>query len=111
MLRADGKSDRAGRDVLLRQFFVVELSVRGRRRVNDEALDVRDIRQQGEDLEIIAELLRRLAAALDLDGEDRCAAVWEIALIQRMIRMIRQVMQSPEGAALAQRISKEAQKS
>ena len=89
MLRADREADGAGRDVLLRQFLVVQLTMRGRRWMNDEALDVRNIRQQGEDLEIIAELLRRLAAALDLDGKDRCAAVREIALIKRMIRMIR----------------------
>ena len=31
--------------------------------------------------------------------------------MDEMIRMIRQIMQSPEGAALARRISKEAQKS
>ena len=89
MLRADREADRAGRDVLLRQFLVVQLTVRGRRRMNDKTLDVRNIRQKGEDLEIIAELLRRLAAALDLDGKDRCAAVREITLIQCMIRMIR----------------------
>lgn len=90
MLAADGKPDRARGDVLLGEFLVIELTVRRRGRMDDEALHIRDVGKEGEDLQIVAELLRSLAPSLNLDGEDRRAAIGEIALIQRVVRMIRQ---------------------
>ena len=90
MLTANGKPDRARRNILLCQFLIRQLTVRRRRRMNHQALHIRYICQQREQLQIITELLRRLAPTLDLDREDRRAAIGEIALIQRMIRMIRQ---------------------
>ena len=45
MLAANGQSNGAGRDILLGKLLVGQLAVRGRRRVNDQALDVRDVGQ------------------------------------------------------------------
>ena len=59
-------------------------------RVNDQTLDVRHVGQQGENFQIVNELVSFLHAALDLKGEDGRAAVGEILLIQGVIRMVRQ---------------------
>ena len=56
--------------------------------MDHEALDVRDVREQGEDLQIVDKLPRFLSAALDFEGEDGCAAVLEISLIQLMVGVI-----------------------
>ena len=58
--------------------------------MNDQTLDVRNIGQQGENFQIVNELMGFLHAALDLKGEDGCAAVGEILLIQGVIRVVGQ---------------------
>ena len=90
MLAADRQTDGAGRDILLGKLLVVQLTMRGRSGVDDETLHIRHIRKQREHLQAVAEFLRRLPAALHLDGEDGRAAVRKITLIERMIRMIDQ---------------------
>ena len=64
--------------------------MRRRGRVDDEALDVRDVGQQGEDLQVVDEAVRLGLAARDLKGEDGAAAVREVLLIQRVVRVARQ---------------------
>ena len=58
--------------------------------MDDQALDVGNVGQQGEDFQIVDELECFLAAALDIKGEDGSAAVGEILLIQGVIRVIGQ---------------------
>ena len=58
--------------------------------MDDKALHVRYVGQQREDLQVINEGKGLLAAALDVKGKDRCAAVGEILLVQSVIRVIRQ---------------------
>ena len=90
VLGADGEADRVLVDPLLGQLLVRELGVRRRGRVDDEGFDVRDIRKQREDLERIDEGVGFLLPALDVEREDGRAAVREIALIEGVIRVIRQ---------------------
>ena len=59
-------------------------------RVDDQALHVRHIGQQREDLQRVNESMGLLHAALDIEGEDGGAAVGEVLLKQRVIRMIGQ---------------------
>ena len=58
--------------------------------MDDEGLHVGDVGEEAEDLEMVDEFLRRLSAALDLEREDGDAAVGEIFLVERVIRMIRE---------------------
>ena len=59
-------------------------------RVDYKALDIGDIGQQREDLQMIDELEGLLLAALNVEGEDRCAAVGEVLLIQGVVGVIGQ---------------------
>ena len=65
MLRADGQADGVRPDALIEQLLRRELGVRRRGRVDDEALDVRDVGQQGEDLQMVDEAVRLGLAARD----------------------------------------------
>ena len=89
MLRADGQANRRRRDARCGELLLVHLGVRRRSRMDDERLDVRDIGQQAEDLQVVDELLGRLSAALDLERENRDAAIREVLLVELMIRMVR----------------------
>ena len=90
MLGADGQADGVLVDLLLGQFGVVQLAVGGGSRVDDQALHVGHVGQQGEDLQVVDELEGFLAAALDIKGKDGGAAVGEILLIQRVVGVIGQ---------------------
>ena len=90
VFRADGQANRVLRNALIRQLFVRQLGMRRRCRVNDKALHVRDVRQQRENFQAVDELVRFLLPALDVEGEDGRAAVREIFLVQRMVRVFRQ---------------------
>ena len=57
--------------------------------MDDQRLHICHICQQGEQFQIVDELLRGLCVALDLKGEDRAAAVREVFLIQFLLRRIR----------------------
>ena len=59
-------------------------------RVDYKALDIGDIGQQREDLQMIDELEGLLLAALNVEGEDRRAAVGEILLIQGVVGVVGQ---------------------
>ncbi len=70
MLRADGKPDGVGLDALVQQLFRAELRVGGGGRVNDQALHIGHIGQQGEDIQIVDKPLSLLLSALDLKGKN-----------------------------------------
>ena len=90
VLGADGQADGVLVDLLLGQLRVGQLAVGGGGRVDDEALDVRHVCQQGEDLQVVDELEGFLTAALNVEGEDGSAAVGEVLLIQGVVGVIRQ---------------------
>lgn len=82
MLRADGKAHGGWRDVLLRQLFRTHLRVGGGVRMDDKALHIRHIRQQGENLQGIDELPRFLLASIYLEGEDAARPFREILPVE-----------------------------
>ena len=55
MLRADGEADGALLDILLRQFLRGQLRMGGGVGVDDQALYIRHVGQQGEELQIVNE--------------------------------------------------------
>ena len=67
-----------------------ELGVSRGRRVDDERLHIRDVGQQGEDLQRVDEREGLLLPAPDVEGEDAAAAVGEILLIEGVVRVVRQ---------------------
>ena len=90
VLCADGQADGVGLDALIQQLLCGQLGMGGGGGMDHQALDVRHVGQQGEDLQIIDELMGLLLAALDLEGEDGSAAVGEVLLVQGVVGMIRQ---------------------
>ena len=66
VLRADGQANRVLRNALIRQLCVRQLGMRRRRRVNDKALHVRDVRQQRENFQAVDKLVRFLLLPLML---------------------------------------------
>ena len=90
MLGADGQTNGVGMDIRGLQFLRAQLRVRRGGRVDDQALHVRHIGQQREDLQRVNESMGLLHAALDIEGENGGAAVGEVLLKQRVIRMIGQ---------------------
>ena len=90
VLGADGQADGVLIDLLLGPLLIIQLAVGGGGRVDDQTLHVRNVCQQGEDLQVVNELEGFFAAALDVEGEDGCAAVGEILLVQGVIRVIGQ---------------------
>lgn len=90
MLGTDRQSDGRLRDILLRKLCLAQLRVGCRRWMDDQRFDVCHVCQKREDRKIVDEAECLVLAALDLKGEDARAAAWEIAFIQRVIRMLRQ---------------------
>ena len=90
MLCTDGETDGVFFDALVFQFFLCQLGVGGCSRVNDQALYVSHVGQQGEDVQAVDELVRFFLTAFDLEGEDGSSAVREVFLIEVVIWMIRQ---------------------
>ena len=68
MFRTDGETDGAGPDALVFQFLRGELGMSGGCGMNHQALDVRHIGQQGEDLQMVDEGPGFLLAAFDFKG-------------------------------------------
>ena len=58
--------------------------------MDHQALDIRDVCQQREDLQMIDESPGRFLAPLDLEGKNRRAPVGEILFIQFVVGMVRQ---------------------
>ena len=90
MLGADRQPDRIRFDALIEQLVFAELAVGCGCGMDHKALDVCYVCKQRKNLEVIDKGMRFFHAAFDLEGEDRCAAVGEILLIQIMLRMIGQ---------------------
>ena len=76
-------------DVLICQFLICQLGVGRCRRVDHQRLHIGYISQKREDLKIVYEFESRFLSALDLECENACATVREVALIQLVVRMIR----------------------
>ena len=89
IFRTDRQTDRVRTDALIGQFFFGALAVGRGRRMDDQGLHVCDVCQQGEQFQIVDELLCGLRITLDLKGKDRAAAVREVFLIQFLLRRIR----------------------
>ena len=85
MLCAYAQAYRGGRDVLLLQFLGRHLRVGRGVGMDDEALHIGHVGQQGEDLQGIYEGPRLLLAALDLEGEDAAGTVGEVALVEGVV--------------------------
>ena len=81
MLRAYAEANRGGRDVLLLQLLGRHLRVGGGVGMDDEALDVGHVGQEGEDLQFVDKLPRLGLSALDLEGEDGTATLREVLII------------------------------
>ena len=75
VLGADRQADRVAADAYIGKLRIGELAVGRGGRVDYKALDIGDIGQQREDLQMIDELEGLLLAALNVEGEDRCARV------------------------------------
>ena len=85
MLRADGQPDGVGLDALIQQLRLGQLAVGRGGRVDDQTLDVRDVGEQGEDLQIVDELMGLGLAALDLKGEDGAGSVGEVSIVELLL--------------------------
>ena len=70
VLGTDGQADGVLIDLLFGQLLIVQLAVGGGGRMDDQALHVCNVCQQGEDLQVVNELEGFLAATLDVEGED-----------------------------------------
>lgn len=77
-------------DTLILQLLCGQLRVSGGCRMDDQTLNVSNICQQRKDLQLVNELKCCFLSALDIEGEDGCAAVREVLLVQSMIRVVRQ---------------------
>lgn len=87
---ANGKADSRRRDALIGQFGIGELGVRGRGRVDYEALNVCHVCQQGKDLKVVNELPSCFLAAFDFEREDGSSSVGEVLLVQLVVGMVGQ---------------------
>ena len=90
MLSADRQPDGVGLNAHIQQFFLRQLRMRGSCRMDHQRLYIRHVGQQREDLQMVDKFKGLLLATLDLKGENGCAAIGEILLIQGMVGMIRQ---------------------
>ena len=90
MLGADRETDRTGGDVDGGELFLGELPVGRGRGVDDQRLHVGHVGQQREDLQVVDEFEGHFLPALDLEREDRRAAVREVFVVQRVVGMLGQ---------------------
>lgn len=81
MLRADAEANGGGRDVLLLQFVGRHLRVRSCIGMDDQALDIGHVGQEGENLQFVDELPGFGLSALYLEGEDGTATLREVLII------------------------------
>lgn len=90
VLDADGKAHGTGSDAGLELLSGGHLGVRGRGRMDDKALGIGHVGEQGEKLQAVHKFHGCLSAALQVDEEDGSRALREIALIEGVVRGIRQ---------------------
>ena len=82
VLGADGEADGIGLDALVKELLGGELGMGGGGGVDDQALHVGHVGQQGEDLQTVNELVGLSLAALDLKGEDGRRALGEVLFVK-----------------------------
>lgn len=87
MLYADRETDGRWGDVLSGKLFRSHLRVSRGVRVYHERLDVCHVSQQREDLERVDELPCVLLRTVYLEREDRTGTLWEVLLIEFVVRM------------------------
>ena len=85
---AYGKANRRGRDTRSKQFFFGHLRVSCRRGMNHQRFNVGDVRKQRENFQIVDKFLRGLSSALNLERENRNAAVGEIFFVEGVVWVI-----------------------
>ena len=85
MLHTDGQANGRRGDVLLGKFFRAELRVGGGVGMDDQALDIGHVGEQGEDLEVVDETPGVFLRALDLKSENGAGSLREIATVQRVV--------------------------
>ena len=90
MLGADGQPDGAGENPLLRLLLRGQLGVGGGGRVDDQALGVGYVGQQGEQLQVVQEAEGPLLSPFQVHSEDGAAAPGEIPPVQAVVRMVRE---------------------
>ena len=69
VLSADGQADGVGLNALIQQFLGAQLAVSGSRRMDDQALHISHVGQQGEDFQVIDELVGFFLTALDFKSK------------------------------------------
>ena len=69
MLSADGQADGVGLNALIQQLLGAQLAVSGSRRMDDQALHISHVGQQGEDFQVIDELVGFFLTALDFKSK------------------------------------------
>ena len=69
MLGADGQADGVGLNALIQQLLRRQLAVGGSGGMDDQALHISHVCQQGEDLQAVDELVRLFLTALDFKSK------------------------------------------
>ena len=87
VFNSDREPYRSRRYVLLGKLLRSHLRMGRGRRMDNQALNVRDVGQEGEHLQAVDEFPCIFLAAFDLEGEDRSASIGEILPVQVMVRM------------------------
>lgn len=87
VLHANREANGGGGDVLLREFFGTHLGMGGGVGVNDEALHIGDVGEEGEDLEIVDEAPGIVLRTGNLEGEDAARTLGVVLLIKLMVGM------------------------
>ncbi|MPN41559.1 hypothetical protein SDC9_189112 [bioreactor metagenome] len=85
MLGADGEANRRWLDADIGELLLAQLRVRGGRGMDHEALDIRYIGQQREELQRFRELLRLLARSVEFEGKDRRPAVGIVSVVKLLL--------------------------
>src|SRR5580698_3656036 len=80
VFNADRQPDQLGSYAGVFLLFDRELGMSGRRGVDDQRFGIANVSQQGKQLERIDQLLARLEASLDAEGDQRALAVGQIFL-------------------------------
>ena len=87
MLDADTQAYGRGIDVLLFELLGSHLRVGGGGGVDDQTLHVGHIGKEREDTQVVDKLPSLVLTALELDGEDRTAAVGELLVVELVVWM------------------------
>ena len=77
---------------LIQQFFLGALAVRGGCRMDYQRFYIGNVRQQGEQFQIVDEIFCFLCIAFDFEGEDGTAAVREVFLIKLLLNRTQAIM-------------------